>query len=175
MLFRNHQETHTIHLGTHPRCSFGWRTLWMPWGYSIALHVKNGGVSKLGPLPPPKKQRQREMRWTCSWSSRVCFHVLIFFGRHILKKQHVQNGQPPTPKKKNSWWCQPSLKKNRQIWIFPKVRGENKKYLSCHHLKHQQTIPPELLRIALRLPLRGSLPPVAGPAIARQPWQWLQG
>ena len=145
--FRNHQETHTIQLSTHPRCSFLVRGL---------CH----GVA------------QREMRCVVV-VGRMCFHVLTFFGRHISKKNMSKMASPPQ-KKKIVGGFNP-VKKFVKLEIFPKVRGENKKYLSCHHLKHPETIPPELPRIALRLPLRGSLPPVAGPAIARQPWQWLQG
>ena len=32
-----------------------------------------------------------------------------------------------------SWWFQPLRKLLVKMGNFPKVRGENKKYLSCHH------------------------------------------
>ena len=37
------------------------------------------------------------------------------------------------------WWFQPIWKILVKLEIFPKVRGENEKYLSCHHLVMSQT------------------------------------
>ena len=48
----------------------------------------------------------------------------------------------PKPKPITSWWFQPIWKIFVKLDHFPRVRDENKKYLSCHHPESNPTLRP---------------------------------
>ena len=55
----------------------------------------------------------------------------------LTELTHAKAMQPTSSqahRKLPSWWFQPIWKISVKLGIFPKFRGENKKYVSCHHL-----------------------------------------
>ena len=60
--------------------------------------------------------------------------------RRLHRKQQANESEPDEDIEITSWWLnQPIWKICVKLDTFPKVRGENKKYLSCHHLDKNGT------------------------------------
>ena len=68
-----------------------------------------------------------------------CLGSIHFSHNHVkLLIFHCSTKKCGWEKKQTSWWFQPIWKIFSQIGSFPQVLGENKKYLSCHHLEKQR-------------------------------------
>ncbi len=81
----------------------------------------------------PNSEPYKNPYWSISYITHgihvgnIHLHLADFHGIHVGKYIYIHNLV--------GGWTNPSEKYARQIgFIFPNFRGENKKYLSCHHL-----------------------------------------
>ena len=73
-------------------------------------------------IDPSRHQRSARMQAPVF---RILMSFLWFGSRQIKKKYDVIT---------TSWWLNHPSEKYESNWIISPSRGENKRYLSCHHL-----------------------------------------
>ena len=121
--------------GVHPKCQC--RYLGAP--PTIGIQTSLGWSAycvlceRLGPQLAKIISSTNQRHENCRFSKVVFNDVHIIFSHHFLLKM-FNDLYGDLRWSSSSWWFQPIWKICSSNWIISPSRGENKKYLSCHHL-----------------------------------------